>query len=683
MKKLQVGDDVELIGRLQLPDRPRNVGEFDFLAFLRRQGIRAVMRCRSSDAIQLRRRPNDLLTRLRRLQADTRERCEQQLRDKLNLDTTPIAVALLLGSRTRMSPEQREAFVESGTMHVLAISGLNVAILACFVAGVCRLLNVSRILTAIAILGLVGGYAAITEAGPPVVRASLLVFLAALGCPWDRPLHAANLLAVTALGVLLWNPTDAFNAGAQLSFLAVAAILWYVGRPRRSLDNSTIVSVRTGAGQFPTVPVEIRHPWLTTWWGKPLRSSWHAVRETTAMTTFIWLFTAPLIAGRFHLVSHIGVLANIPLLPVASVTLCLGYLMLLVGLVSPWLSGFVAMLFEPSLRLMLGIVNTAAGISGGHQYVPTPPTWWLAGTVALLSTLFWWHRRSLRSHLGWKALWAWAAFGLIMPLLPREPGPLRCTVLAVNHGLAVLIEMPSGRTMLYDGGSMGDARCASDVVQQALWHRGHSRLDGIVLSHADTDHLNGVPALLRTIPVGQVFASPQFVDWRQPEVGTVLETTRRCEVPVRYIWQADSLPLGDGVRCRVLHPTAGDTLSCDNANSVVLSIEFRGRRILLTGDLEKDGLLKLLQTAPVAADVLVSPHHGSLGANTSDLARWATPRWLAVSGNSRVNLPMLRQRFGDGTVVLNTAEHGAITFEIDSHGEVSCQTFRGGLAYVP
>ena len=98
--------------------------------------------------------------------------------------------------------------------------------------------------------------------------------------------------------------------------------------------------------------------------------------------------------------------------------------------------------------------------------------------------------------------------------------------------------------------------------------------------------------------------------------------------------------------------------------------------------MEKDGLLKLLQTPPVGADVLVSPHHGSLGANTSDLARWVTPRWLAVSGNSRVNLPILRQRFGDGTVVLNTAEHGAITFVIDWRGEISCQTFRGGSAYM-
>src|SRR2546425_5459647 len=193
---------------------------------------------------------------------------------------------------------------------------------------------------------------------------------------------------------------------------------------------------------------------------------------------------------------------------------------------------------------------------------------------------------------------------------------------------------------------IGGARRATNVVQQALWHHGRSRLDGIRVSHADVDHLNGVPGLLRTIRVGRLFVSPQFLDWRQPAVSEVLRTAGRCRVPVQLVWQDDSLPLGDGVRCRVLHPTAHSRLSSDNANSVVLMIECCGRRILLTGDLERDGLRSLLETTPVRPDVLLSPHHGSLGANTTDLARWACPSWLVVSGDRRANLSTLRTRFG-------------------------------------
>ena len=267
---------------------------------------------------------------------------------------------------------------------------------------------------------------------------------------------------------------------------------------------------------------------------------------------------------------------------------------------------------------------------------------------------------------------------MFAPLWPREPEPLRVSVLSVAHGLSVLIESPSGHTLLYDAGMMGNGRRAKDVVQETLWHRGHSRLDALVLSHADADHINGVPALLRTLPVGQILVSPQFIDWNQPEVRQVLDGARHCKVPVRLTWQEDSLPLGDGIRCRVLHPTANEMLSPDNANSIVLSIEYAGRSILLTGDLERDGLIRLLRLPSRKTDVLVSPHHGSLGANTTDLARWARPNWLIASADRRANIETLRSRFGPETTVLSTHDHGAITFEIRADGRMTCETFRTG-----
>ena len=680
--ELQVGDEVELLGRLSLPDRPRNVGEFNFAEFLRKQGIHAVLRCRSLEAVRFLKRPDDLVTQSRRQLVIAREHCEQLLRGKLSPDTSSVALALLLGSRGRMTSQQREAFVESGTMHVLAISGLNVAILAMFVGGMCRLLNLPRGLTAISILAFVGGYAAITDAGPPVVRAALLVFLSTLGWPWDRPTHANNLLAVTALGVLWWNPTDAFNTGAQLSFLAVAVILWLCARRSLHLEESRIEEAKQALIATVKTEAELLKELNERLPKSALQRSRLALtftlRESTLVSFFCWLFSSVLIARQFHLVSPVGLLANIPLIPVATVTLCLGYSLLLVGFVSSTVAGWIAVPFEWSLRLMLWIVDVAAELSCGHRYVPTPPTWWLIGAIVCLATLFWWMRGPLLRHLGWIAFWLWTAVGLAVALLPREPQPLRVSVLSVGHGLSVLIESPSGRTLLYDGGMMGNARRATDIVQQTLWHRGHSRLDGLMLSHADTDHVNGVAGLIRTLPIGRIFVSPQFVDWSQSEVRQVLDAAQHCNVPLKLTWQGDSFPLGERIRCRVLHPTANEMLSPDNANSIVLLIEYAGRRILLTGDLERDGLLRLLHSPPQQCDVLLSPHHGSLGANTTDLARWARPRWLIVSADRRANLATLRSRFGPDTNVLSTADHGAITFEIRSDGQMACETFRTG-----
>lgn len=679
---LRVGDEVDLLGRLSLPERPRNVGEFDFAEFLRKQGIHAVMRCRSLETVRFLNRPGDLITTIRRQLVVAREHCEQLLRDKLQPSTASVALALLLGSRGRMTSQQREAFVESGTMHVLAISGLNVAILAMFVGGVCRLFNLPRGLTMISIFAFVGGYTAITEAGPPVVRAALLVFLSTLGWPWDRPTHANNLLAVTALGVLCWNPTDAFNTGAQLSFLAVAVILWLSARRGWWLVETRLQAEQDTAKPTAKTEAELARELAVKLPKTAIRNvligGWTVLRNGTAVSFFVWLFSAVLIARQFHLVSPVGLLANIPMIPVATVTLCLGYSMLLIGFVSSTVAGWIAVPFEWSLKVMLWIVDVAAELSCGHRYVPTPPTWWLVGAIICLATLFWWMRGPLLRHLGWIAFWIWTASGLAVALWPSKPQPLRVSVLSVGHGLSVLIESPSGRTLLYDAGMMGNARRATDIVQQTLWHRGHSRLDGLVLSHADTDHVNGVAGLIRTLPIGRMFVSPQFIDWNQPEVRQVLDAARLCEVPVKLMWQGDSLPLGDGIRCRVLHPTANEMLRPDNANSIVLSIEFAGRRILLTGDLERDGLLRLLSMPMQPCDVLVSPHHGSLGANTTDLARWARPVWLIVSADRRASLGTLKSRFGPGTSVLSTHEHGAITFEIQADGRMTGEAFRTG-----
>ncbi len=680
---LRVCDEVEVFGRLSLPTGPKNVGEFDFAAFLRHQGVRSVMRCRSPESMVLRQRPTDLISQMRRFSVATREQCEERLKRDLRSDTVPVAIALLLGSRARMPAEQYEAFTESGTMHVLAISGLNVAILALFVGGVCRLLSVSQWLTGITILLLVGGYAVITDTGPPIVRASLVVFLAALGWPWDRPNHGPNLLAATGLGVLCMNPPDLFNAGAQLSFAAVAVILWQARR-------STNQAVMSGTDVRPVSPemalavvdkaldelISARMP--VTWPRLLWRLCWRAIRETTGMSLWIWVFTAPLVARQFHLVSPVGMLVNIPLLPVASATLCCGYLLMLVGFVSDTLASWLGELFDGLLLLMMWIVEVAAKFSCGHRYVPTPPTWWLLGTFVLLTTLFCFRGSSVARCLGWRWLWVWVLIGMVWPLWPREPGPLRCTTFAVGHGLSVLIETPSGRTLLYDAGSMRGSRRVADIVRGTLWHQGRYRLDGMVLSHADSDHLNGVPDLLRNVPVAEMFVSPQCVDRSQPAVNDVLFAARRCRVPIRFLWESDAIELGDGIVCQVLHPPADLRLRSDNANSVVLAITFGGRRILLTGDLEKDGLARLLRSPAVTTDILVSPHHGSLGANTTDLARWSCPDWLIVSGDSQVNCKKLRERFGPSTLVLNTDDEGSVTFEITASGEMSCETFKRG-----
>ena len=573
----------------------------------------------------------------------------------------PVAAALLFGSRLRMDEEIRDAFTNSGTLHVLAISGTHVAILALLIWGVCRLGGLSvRVASLMTMAGVVG-YTLLTDCRPPVIRATLLVCLFGASRLLHRRPALSNGLALAAVAILLWNPTDLFDVGAQLSFLGVLAVMWAGRQIAERNRTRSVASVLTQ-----TKPTAI---------GNATHSGWILLRDGFFISTAAALFTMPLIAARFHMVSPVSVLVNVVLAPFSTLLLWAGYLHGAVGLAAPWASRYFAVLFDGLLTMFVALVEAAAHVRLSHAYVPGPPEWWLVGYyVALLSVAFlrpmcaWGARR-------WSLLAVWAIVGLVWGLRSPAPELLRCTFLSVGHGGAILVETPSGRTLLYDAGTMQDGRVAQRTVQSTLWERRYAGLDAILISHADIDHFNGTAGLMESVPVGRLLVSQQFLDFRQPAVKVLCDASAECGVPIKLVREGDRLRLGDDVAISVLHPQFGPPHSDDNANSVVLLIEYAGRRILLTGDLDGSGQRALLEQPPRHVDVLLAPHHGSRKANPAALARWATPSCVVVSADRRVDFKSLRAAYGPDADILSTHEVGAVTFEITREGRVDRSTF--------
>jgi competence protein ComEC len=304
--------------------------------------------------------------------------------------------------------------------------------------------------------------------------------------------------------------------------------------------------------------------------------------------------------------------------------------------------------------------------------------WWLLGYYVLLSAVVLASRPGSRRRWGWAGVCAWAVLGLGIGLVPAKPGKLRCTFLSVGHGVSFLVELPDGRALLYDAGSLDDGQRAARLVRGALAERGVRRLDAIVISHADLDHFNAVPELLRTVPVGGLLVAKPFLDFEQSSVARVCESAVRAGVPVQIVGRGDRFRLDPAVWLEVLHPPHGEAADVhDNANSIVLSIEYAGRRILLTGDLEGGGLDELIASCRGGVDVMLSPHHGSAGANTAALAEWGSPRYVIASSGFHVNLPLLRERYGPAADVLATSASGAVTVSVAPSGELRCEAFRG------
>ena len=207
--------------------------------------------------------------------------------------------------------------------------------------------------------------------------------------------------------------------------------------------------------------------------------------------------------------------------------------------------------------------------------------------------------------------------------------------------MAVLVQLPHGRTLLYDAGSLDGDRAAQRRIEGTLCERDIASLDAIVISHADIDHFNAVPRLIGTFQTGNLLTTRHFLDFEQVAVREACESAALRQVPIRLISRGDRLLLDEEVTIDVLHPRADFRSDKDNATSVVLSIEYAGRRILLTGDLESNGLDELLSREPMYVDVLLSPHHGSRAANPELLAAGRINRELSSPAAAESTSPNL------------------------------------------
>ncbi|MCA9029722.1 MAG: ComEC/Rec2 family competence protein, partial [Planctomycetaceae bacterium] len=580
----------------------------------------------------------------------------------LSLEVQPIASSLLFGDRTRIDHELRTQFAETGAMHLLAISGLHVGILLGAFFLVCRWLNISVASTTLLLIGLAVGYAFVTNARPPILRAVLLVVMSLSAQFAHRRLDGLNALAATALILVLYRPTDLFDIGAQLSFLAVWAIL---------VVSPWFMRLSTGAMSAELPQEESFLFALARDWGQRMLIMF-------VITLAILVATAPVTMSRFHLITPVGLLGNLILLPLTALTLILGFLFVACCLLLPATVPWMASPFNWSLNLLYGSVKWCGQLPGGHMYVPGVPLWWLVGFYVCL-TMWWnpWRRKDV-SRWGWRGLAVWCALGLSLALWPARRDNLRCTFISVGHGNAVLLELPDGSTILSDGGTFGLGRNATRQIENVLWSRGISRVDAVVISHADVDHFNGVPYLLEHISVGTVFLSPTFVDLDQRSVAEFFDATTAADVPIRFIHSGDELQrMGTGeTNChiRILHPPPDWQDEDDNANSVVLAVEYGGRRLLLTGDIEDAGQTELIESASGPFDIVLAPHHGSKASNPPAFYDWAQAELVVVSTNDAAVRNRLRDVVGDSEL-LTTAEAGAITVTVAPDGEMTVESF--------
>lgn len=652
---VRVGDRVRVFGYLSRISPPLNPGEFDFAEHARAD--RELIRIQSSVPESITVLPSVDRWRPERFVHSIRAKAKQAVRAFVGPERADLASAMLLGSRESLTAEVAEPYLLTGTIHVLVVSGMNVAILATGLYVLVRIGWVPR-RTGFALIMIVAvGYALVAEGQPPVTRAAIFAVIVCIGAWIGRPGIAFNSLAFAAIFVLALNPSDLFRVGPQLSFLAVAGLIWTEKWWRnRQTDRAD--------------PLEELVESTRSW---PRRSFHRLLRGTGGLlltSLVVWLITLPLLLNQFHLAAPVSVIISPLLWVIVVIIMWSGFFMLIVGWLIQPLGEVLGGLCATALGWLERLVEAAERVPGGHFFAPGPALWWVLVFYAALLVLLVRGRAILPRRWQWVALSVWILVGLIPPAVrAMQRDALECSFVAVGHGACVLVESPSGETLLYDAGSLGSPEFATQTIASYLWHRGIMRLDGIVISHADIDHYNAIPGLLERFRVGAIYVSPMMFDGFDDADTTgprVLQAAiREAGVPIREVWSGDRLKLGESVSLEVFHPSKQGVLGTDNANSITMAVEHGDHRLLLPGDLESPGIEEVMAEVPYDCDVLLAPHHGSRRSDPPGFAAWSMPNWVVLSSGGRDDvLPVVATYQRAGAMVLSTHECGMVHFSL-------------------
>lgn len=663
------GDSLLLSGNLERPAEAGNFGAFDYRAYLRKERVHWQLSVKGLDTIE-HTRADHTIQLLLRSGIDRFRALTSALMDRLYAsDHAGYMKGLVAGIRADLDPEQFDAFARLGLTHILAISGLHVAVVVFLLLRIGVWLRLTKERAMALTIAAMPVYAAITGASPSAVRACLMAMLALWLARRNALKDGLHLLSAAAMLMLVWDPRYIENISFQLSFIVTAGLILFV----------------------PMISELLR----------PLRWSW--LRSAVAVTVTAQFVSFPLTAYYFHSFHLLSLPANLLLVPFISLlVLPLGMASVAFGAIWQPLGVIPAKVAEWCNVLTFAIVDWLNLYIGLRTVWPQPSFLWVVASYVLMFMGAALLRRKLayrkqedlmlaqqptaqnqqllempRSRysrtltVSVTALAAgWLLWGAQPAFLDRTANVM---FLDVGQGDSILIRTGAGKHVLIDAGGTVLFRKAGEewkdrrdpfevgrkLLVPLLLQRGVGSLDTLVLTHMDTDHIGGAIAVLKQIPVGQILFNGTLknTDDTLELLALALQKNIPCyALDTSMQWQIDRTatvevvhPIAGAATSEVVHSAVDlpgelapiPTTNRQNEQSLVLLVSLYGRTFLLTGDVHAAEERKIIDerqrqqdhSRTAAVDVLKVAHHGSKTSTSLEwLAYWLPAHAVISSG---------------------------------------------------
>jgi len=667
------GDVLLVNGTMETPTK---FDDFDYKSYLAHQGIYSTMLYPRVEIMDRGRglKPLEWVYSLR-------NRLSQSLTKALSEPQASLAQGIVLGIRGNIPQPLKDAFVESGTAHLLAISGLHLSIIAGIILSLgIWFLGRRRYAYIWLALSTIWLYALITGMHPPVIRAAIMVSLFLTAELLGRQRSGMTSLAFTAAIMIGITPQILWTASFQMSFLAMAGLI-LLFPPFRAIGRKAVKVTLGEEGAAVSTGTFITD----------------SLSVTMAALIAVW----PVIACYFGIISFVAPLATLLSLPALPGIIIFGLLTGVMGIIFLPLAQIVAWLAWLFLSYMILVVNGFAAIPLSWTAVDSatvkavspvaiPAYYLLLGVILWLNS----HRQKLSRLVPQVTSWLQSAVSkstntipslsnrwVIPPLLvlailtsvaatTMPDDNLHVSILNVGEGDAILISQGSQQTLI-DGGPDPNKICLELGKKMPFWDR---TIELVVLTHPEADHATGLVEVLHRYQVKHIVESNQEND---TEIyGEWQKLIEENEFKHTIAQAGQNIDLGGGVTMEVLHPQTElleDTGSELNNNSIVLRLVKDKVSFLLTGDIEQEAEFELIaRRANLQSTVLKVAHHGSDSSTTAEFLAVANPQLTAISAGkdnpaghpSDEVIERLEEKLGSENVFC-TGEHGTIEFTTD------------------
>jgi competence protein ComEC len=655
VNSLKLGDDFQAFCGLEKFSPVENPGQFDTARYMNRNGVFLSASVKSANAITVLNAENikpkllfDIKAKLRRYAVAA------LLENTESNDYISLTEALVLGSRTKIDRQLYNDFIKTGLVHLVVLSGLNVGILAGVAWWFTKRIGLLHIGRSVACIIVTIIFLLAVPAQSSTLRAGIMFIVFCTARMFNRRSNLLNSIALSAILLLLIRPMDFLNIGFQLSFAAIIGIVLFC-------------------------PVFFN--FLVTFFGGLNKNYIHkflkALLAAFSTGCTAWLLVAPITAWHFYQVQLLTAIWTVPAMIPATVMIVLGTFKILLNPLLPTLAYGLSLVIDFSASVLSYLVTLFAKVPFSYIITGKPPIYLV---LLFYLLLFLWKffpfKKPAKNFIYPTAIAFLLIFAVFINKFEKFNN-LQLTVLSVGHGQAICVKTPDNKISIIDAGSISKNNIGDSTVNPFLNYTAADKIDSVFISHDDIDHYNGLPEILEKHKCKNVYTTPQFIqNAANSETDAML-----C----RFI-KSKNIPLGvapekipsDKTVITHLWPRQipDENSLTDNESSLVLLLEYAGRKILFCSDITEDVQNRLMNLYPALdIDIMITPHHGSARTTDPAFLDYFKPEFL-ITSCTQARLSSVSPRILEHSQSYYTCQSGAVTVMINRPGQIKVSTFK-------